>query len=496
MPGPIGTFANTYARLPERFFARVAPGAVADPRLIIVNRPLAAELGLAIDALDEGELAAIFSGNRIPPGAEPISMAYAGHQFGHFVAQLGDGRAVLLGEVLDRAGSRRDIQLKGAGRTPFSRNGDGRAALGPVLREYLLSEAMHALGVPSTRGLAAVTTGETVVRECPLPGAVFTRVAASHIRVGTFQYFAARGDTDALERLAGAVMDRHYPQARESGNPNLALLELVARRQASLVAHWMSVGFIHGVMNTDNMAVSGETIDFGPCAFLEAYDPEAVFSAIDTAGRYAFRNQPQAAHWNIARFAEALLPLIDADAERAAAFAQQVVVDFPAWLDREWIARMCAKIGIDVPQDADRQLLDGLLDLIHRNQADFTLTFRRLCDWLARTSKAGGGEDAPALFADSASFDIWAESWRRRLQSQARCIDDTVLAMRNANPALIPRNHLVQRAIQAAEERQDFGPFFALLDALASPFDAPAPGSPYIAPALPAERVERTFCGT
>ena len=325
---PMVAFSNSYARMPEHFFVRQAPANVANPQLVKFNQPLAEELGLDIDAIEAVGPAALFAGNIVPAGAEPIAMAYAGHQFGHFVPQLGDGRAILLGEVVDRTGRRRDIQLKGAGQTPFSRNGDGRAALGPILREYLVSEAMHALGIPTTRALAVVMTGETVYREDRLPGAVLTRVAASHVRVGTFQYFAARGDHNAVKRLADYVIDRHYPSIKEAKNPYLALLEAVVDRQAYLIARWMQVGFIHGVMNTDNMAVSGETIDFGPCAFMDAYDPATVFSAIDQFGRYASANQPQIAQWNLARFAETLLPILDVSQEGAIERASDVVSSF------------------------------------------------------------------------------------------------------------------------------------------------------------------------
>ena len=325
---PIAVFSNSYARLPERFFARLAPTPATKPRLIKFNESLASELGVNAKGLEPDELAAVFAGNVTPPGAEPIAMAYAGHQFGNFVPQLGDGRAILLGEVLDRNGERRDVQLKGAGRTPFSRRGDGRAALGPVLREYLVSEAMHALGIPTTRALAAVSTGEPVYRDRQLPGAVLTRVASSHIRVGTFQYFAARGDLEAVERLSDYVIDRHFPDARDAERPRLALLQAVVERQALLIARWMHVGFIHGVMNTDNTALSGETIDFGPCAFMDSYDPATAFSAIDELGRYAYANQPTIAQWNLARFAETLLPLVDPNPERAVELASEAISAF------------------------------------------------------------------------------------------------------------------------------------------------------------------------
>jgi len=488
----IASFSNSYARLPEHFFARLDPTPVARPRLVALNRPLAQDLGLDIDAIDGDALAQILGGNIIPSAAEPISMAYAGHQFGIFVPQLGDGRAILMGEVFDRSGVRRDIQLKGAGRTPFSRRGDGRAPLGPVLREYLVSEAMHALGIASTRALAVVTTGEPVFRDVPLPGAILTRVAASHVRVGTFQYFAARGDDEAIRRLSDYVLVRHYPTAQDAERPYLALLQVVARRQAALVARWMQVGFVHGVMNTDNMAVSGETIDFGPCAFIEAYDPGAVFSSIDELGRYAFGNQARVAQWNIARLAEALLPLIDPDPRHATELAQAVISAFPTWYESEWIAGMRSKLGLRLAQDGDLELIGGLLDAMHANQADFTLTFRRICD------AAADGDDAGprALFADPGAYDRWAVLWRSRLQSEPGLPADRAQAMRRVNPAVIPRNHRVEQALSAAVEREDVAPFFKLLEALSQPYEEQGAYLAYAVPAQADERVLQTFCGT
>jgi len=492
MATAIASFSNSYSRLPEHFFARLDPTPVAQPRLIVLNRPLAHDLGLGMDAVDADALAQILGGNIVPGGAEPISMAYAGHQFGSFVPQLGDGRAILLGEVLDRCGVRRDIQLKGAGRTPFSRRGDGRAALGPVLREYVVSEAMHALGIAATRALAAVTTGEPVFREAPLPGAILTRVAASHVRVGTFQYFAARGDDEAIRQLSDYVLDRHYPEAKDAERPYLALLQAVARRQAALVARWMQVGFVHGVMNTDNMAVSGETIDFGPCAFIEAYDPAAVFSSIDELGRYAFGNQPRAAQWNIVRFAEVLLALIDPDPNRATELAQAVISAFPTWYESEWIAGMRRKLGLGLAQDGDLGLIQGLLDAMHANQADFTLTFRRLCDAAAEAGDAG----PRALFADPGAYDRWALLWRERLQSEDGSPAERAQAMRRVNPAVIPRNHRVEQALKAAVEREDYAPFFELLTVLSRPYEEQHAYLAYAAPAQAHERVVQTFCGT
>jgi len=468
-----------YSNLPEHFFARLGPTPVAAPRLIRFNRVLAAELGLITEGLDPAALAEIFSGNRLPPGAEPIAMAYAGHQFGHFVPQLGDGRALLLGEVRDSHGVLRDIQLKGSGRTPYSRGGDGRAALGPVLREYLVSEAMHALGIPATRALAAVLTGETVYRETALPGAILTRVAASHVRVGSFQFFAARGDVAALRRLAEYVIARHYPAAAAAAQPVLALLEAVVERQAALIASWMRVGFIHGVMNTDNMAVSGETIDFGPCAFMDGFDSKMVFSSIDAQGRYAYANQPSAGQWNLSRFAETLLPLLGDDTETAIVRATEVLSAFPARFAAHWRRGMRAKLGLELEEEADTDLIQGLLDVMQGQQADFTQTFRRLCDGVA-----------PAGAAD------WERQWRARLAREPRPWAARALAMRAVNPAYIPRNHRIEQVIVAASERDDFAPFHELIEVLASPFEERARYAAYADPPRPEQRVLRTFCGT
>jgi uncharacterized protein YdiU (UPF0061 family) len=484
---------NSYLGLPEQFFARLAPTPVRGPQLIRFNRPLSAELGLALDQLDDAALASLFSGNLLPQQAEPIALAYAGHQFGQFVPQLGDGRAILLGEVVDTHGVRRDIQLKGAGPTPFSRNGDGRAALGPVLREYLLSEAMHALAIPATRALAAVSTGEFVYREQRLPGAVLTRVAASHVRVGTFEYFAARGDVAATGLLADYVIARHYPHAAATERPYLSLLHAVIERQARLVARWMHVGFIHGVMNTDNMALSGETIDFGPCAFMDAYDPATVFSSIDSFGRYAFQNQPHAAQWNLARFAETLLPLIDTSAERAVELASAAIAGFPAQFQAEWLSGMRAKIGLADEHPEDPGLLQALLDAMHANQADFTLTFRALCD---AALGQDGDSSVRAQFAQPQAYDAWAVAWRDRLRGDSRPTAARAQAMREVNPAYIPRNHRVEQIIDAAVERADFGPFAELLEVLSRPFETQPRYAAYASAPLPAERVLRTFCGT
>ncbi|CAN5705324.1 YdiU family protein [soil metagenome] len=487
-------FDNSYARLPERFYARVAPAPVTAPRLVALNRGLARQLRLDLDHLASSEGIAVLAGNRVPEGAEPIAAAYAGHQFGGFVPQLGDGRAVLLGEIVGTDGVRRDIQLKGAGRTPFSRMGDGRAAIGPVLREYLLSEAMAALGIPTTRALAALTTGETVMRERPLPGAIIARVAASHVRVGTFQFFASRGDLDGVRRLADHVIARHYPDAAEEPRPYHALLAAVTGRQADLVARWLLVGFIHGVMNTDNMSVAGETIDYGPCAFLDAYHPETVFSSIDAGGRYAYANQPAIAHWNLARLAEALLPLLDDDTERAVAEAKDVLAGFGPRFEAAFNGGLGRKLGFSSERDGDAALMRDLLVAMAEGGADFTLTFRRLADEAAED--AGGDPGARTLFADPPAFDAWASRWRRRLALEPQDGAARRAAMRAVNPAFIPRNHRVEAVIAAAVERDDFRPFEALHEVLTRPFEHQPAFARYAEPPLQHERVRETFCGT
>ncbi|MFL5336692.1 MAG: protein adenylyltransferase SelO [Geminicoccaceae bacterium] len=488
-------FDNSYARLPERFYARVAPTPVEAPRLVRLNEGLAEQLGLDPGWLAGAEGVAVLAGNRVPEGAEPIALAYAGHQFGQFVPQLGDGRAILLGELVERNGARRDLQLKGSGPTPFSRRGDGRAALGPVLREYLVSEAMAALGVPTTRALAAVTTGETVLRERPLPGAVLTRVAASHVRVGTFQYFAARGDAEAVRRLADHVIARHYPQAAGMARPYRALLDAVVARQADLVARWLLIGFVHGVMNTDNTSIAGETIDYGPCAFVDAYDPATVFSSIDHLGRYAYGNQPGIARWNLARLAETLLPLLGEDDEEAAlASAREALAAFGPRFEAAHLGGLRRKLGLATEREGDAALAGDLLGLMAKNGADFTLTFRRLGDAAAVVQPEG--DAARALFADMGAYDAWAARWHRRLAEEPGEPEERRAAMRAVNPAYIPRNHLVEAALEAAMGRRDFGPFEELLEVVAQPY-AERPGlERYTAPPEPEERVHQTFCGT
>lgn len=486
-------FDNSYARLPEHFFARLSPTPVAAPSLVRVNRELAFELGLDPDWLASPDGIAMLSGNRLPDGAEPIAMAYAGHQFGQFMPQLGDGRAILLGEIIGRDGVRRDIQLKGSGRTPFSRRGDGRAALGPVLREYIVSEAMAALGMPTTRALAAVTTGETVTREEALPGAIFTRVAASHIRIGTFQYFAARSDTEAVRRLADHVIARHYPELAGAGNRYLALLEAVIARQAELIGKWMLVGFIHGVMNTDNMSISGETIDYGPCAFMDAYHPLTAFSSIDRHSRYAYGNQPGIAQWNLARLAETLLPLLAEDADRAVSLVQEALSRFPERFEVPFHAGLVRKLGLASEREGDVALARDLLSIMAANQADFTLTFRSL----GEAAADGEGEAAfCALFADPSAIDGWLARWRQRLSEEPQDGDVRRSAMHAVNPIYIPRNHRVEAVIVAATERQDYAPFEDLLTVLRAPYENRPEFAHYALPPQPEERVLETFCGT
>jgi uncharacterized protein YdiU (UPF0061 family) len=483
-PTKFASFDNSYASLPAPFHAKLPPTPVAAPRLIKFNEILAAELGLNPAGAD---LAAIFSGNEIPKGAEPLAQAYAGHQFGGFSPQLGDGRAILLGEVIDRTGTRRDIAFKGSGKTPFSRNGDGRAALGPVLREYLISEAMHALGLPTTRALAAVTTGEKILREGMQPGAIFTRVALSHIRVGTFQYFAARRDEASLRQLADYAIARHYPHAATAENPYLSLLAAVASAQARLVAQWMHIGFIHGVMNTDNMTISGETIDFGPCAFMDNYDPATVYSAIDSHGRYAYANQPGIANWNLARLAEALLPLLAEDQDEAIALATPVIEGFQSEYETNWLAGAREKLGLVTPEDGDAELMTSLLELMHKNTADFTNTFRAL---------SKGDNSAREQFTDPTAFDAWHKNYQARLAHDQQAPSHRTAKMRVKNPAFIPRNHRVEQALNAAIRDGNFAPFEELHQVLQRPYDDQPEFTRYSTPPELNERVLNTFCGT
>jgi protein adenylyltransferase len=478
-------FDNSYAALPDRFFARVAPTPVTAPRLIKVNQALAEQLLLDVDWLKSSDGVGFLAGQLVPRGADPIATAYAGHQFGNFVPQLGDGRAILLGEVVDRDGVRRDLQLKGAGKTPFSRRGDGRAALGPVLREYIVSEAMAALGIPTTRALAAVETGDPVQRETMLPGAVLTRVASSHIRIGTFQFFAARDDRDAIRLLADHVIARHYPEAASDAYPYRALLKQVIARQAALVARWMHIGFIHGVMNTDNMSIAGETIDYGPCAFMDGYDPATVFSSIDQTGRYAYANQPRVALWNLSRLAECLLPLLDQDQAAAVEIAKAALSVFSLLFDAAYTDGMRAKCGLDGGAEDD-VLIGEFLQLLVQNQADFTLAFRRLCD-----AADGDAAELRAMFTEPAALDGWILKWRQR---RGRSSPDGT-ALRKVNPAFIPRNHRIE-AVIAAAGRGDFAPFEELGTVLARPYEDQPQFKAYAEPPLPEQRVRQTFCGT
>lgn len=469
-------FDNSYARLPERFFTKLGPTPVRAPGLVAVNVPLAARLGLDADALASDEGVAALAGNAVPGGADPLAQVYGGHQFGGWAGQLGDGRAILLGEVVAPDGARFDVQLKGSGPTPYSRMGDGRAWLGPVMREYIVSEAMAALGVPTTRALAAVTTGEVVVREDgPLPGAVLTRVASSHIRVGTFQFFASRDDTEALQALVDYTVERHYPEAEGA----LGLLQGVVERQARLVARWMGLGFIHGVMNTDNMAVSGETIDYGPCAFMDTYHPMRVFSSIDQHGRYAFGRQPDIAMWNLAQLGSALLPLIG-EVEPA----QAAIDRFAELFQAAWLAEMRAKIGLRTEAEGDAALIHALLEVMADSQADFTNAFRAL-----------GSESARDEFTDRDAFGGWERDWRARLAAEGATPEDRRADIATVNPAVIPRLHLIERAIQAGVGG-DFGPFERLNRVLATPFDLSAEDADLARPPAESEIVPRTFCGT
>ena len=478
-------FDNTYVSLPERFYANQVPALVPEPELILANRALASQLSIDSEWLESAEGIATLAGNSVPEGAQPISQAYAGHQFGGFVPQLGDGRAILLGEVIGTDGKRYDLQLKGSGRTPFSRSGDGKSALGPVIREYILSEAMAALGVPTTRALAAVTTGETVMREeGAIAGGIFTRVASSHIRVGTFQYYHTRNDVEGLKLLAEHVVARHYPAAQEADNPYLALLESVVSAQASLIAHWMSLGFIHGVMNTDNMTVSGETIDYGPCAFMEAFHPQCVFSSIDQGARYAWGNQPEIGLWNLTRLAETLLPLVSEDSDKAIEQAEAVLSTYAERFGEAYSKRLRAKLGLS--PDAPFEVITDCLNLLAEQKIDFTLFFRKL-------TQVANGEDPAILtsmFTDTTALDEWLNKWRGATNAS---LDLT--AMQSANPILIPRNHRVEQAIQSAYQG-DHAPFKRLVDALAAPYEERPEYADLEMQPEPDEVVHRTFCGT
>jgi uncharacterized protein YdiU (UPF0061 family) len=475
---------HTYAALPPLFHAPAAPTPVREPRLVVFNRPLATGLGLDAEALQGSEGAAIFAGNAVPDGARPLAQAYAGHQFGYFTA-LGDGRAILLGEQVTPSGDRLDIQLKGPGRTPFSTRGDGRAALGPMLREYVVSEAMHALGIPTTRSLAVAATGEAVYRDRRLDGAVLTRVAASHIRVGTMQWAAAHQDREALQALADYTLARHYPALAGAPEPYVALFDAILERQARLIARWQLVGFIHGVMNTDNMALSGETIDYGPCAFMDRYDPATVFSSIDSGGRYAYGNQPPIAHWNLARLAEAMVPLFDGDVDRAVERATARLDRFPGLFEEHWLDGMRAKLGLYTAGAGDKALADDLLGWMHDRSADFTNTFASL------TAGRPVAEDP----ASDPAFEAWHRRWMARRADQPHSIADAEGLMRRHNPAVIPRNHHVEAALQAATDDGDLSVLERLLEVLATPYDYDRDVRLFSTPD-PDARPYRTFCGT
>ena len=478
-------FENSYALLPEAFYVRLDPVPVRKPKLVVFNVALAQFLGLNPDVLKGDEGAAVFSGNRIPKGAKPLAQAYAGHQFGSFT-MLGDGRAILLGEQVTPKGMRFDIQYKGSGRTPFSRQGDGRAALGPMLREYIISEALHALDIPTTRSLAVVTTGEQVFRETALQGAILTRTASSHIRVGTFEYAAARDKPNELRKLADYTIRRHFHDLTTNGNPYLALLGAVIERQASLVARWLLVGFIHGVMNTDNMALCGETIDYGPCAFMDAYDPNTVFSSIDHNGRYAYGRQPQIAQWNLARFAETLLPLIHEDPKQAVLMANEVISGFSDTFRHHWLEGMRAKLGLFSQEVDDSALVEDLLDCMHRYGADFTNTFRDL---------SSGSLPEASLFR-APDFKQWFARWQARLKRQPDSWEASRRLMSTRNPAVIPRNHRVEEALEAAVDRADFRVMEKLLSFLSQPYQDLPEQVGYHLPAPPSAQPYRTFCGT
>ena len=487
-------FDNSYARLPERFFSREDPEPVQRPKLIRLNRDLCISLGMDPCSLSSGIGAEMFSGNSMPSGADPIALAYAGHQFGGWVPQLGDGRALLLGEVIGVDGQRFDVQLKGSGRTQFSRGGDGRAPLGPVLREYVVSEAMHALGIPTTRTMAAVMTGENVVREGLLPGAVLTRVSKGHTRVGTFEYFAYRKDEEALRILADYVIDRCYADIKEAQNPYLALLAYVVKRQAALVAKWLGIGFIHGVMNTDNTSVIGETIDYGPCAFMDIYDPKKVFSSIDYGGRYSFGNQPSIMHWNLAQFGRSLLPLLDSDTEKALLLAQAEVDKYLQAFQGSLAEVMRAKLGLKNLKEDDLKLGMDLLDLMGDSEVDFTNTFRELANIIDNDTT--NNSELRLQFSDIKAFDQWLGQWKMRLKSETVTSKDIAERMRMANPAVIPRNHLIEAAIRAAEDYGNFEPFNDLVDEVVRPFVSRPDDSDYILQPAPGEMITQTFCGT
>ena len=484
-------FDNSYQNLPQDFFERINPVPVKDPQLIIFNNDLGRSLGID-QKINKKELANIFSGNEILKGSSPIALAYAGHQFGNFVNQLGDGRAVLLGEVSTPNQERFDMQLKGSGQTRFSRQGDGRSPLGPVIREYVVSEAMNALGIPSTRSLAAVTTGEKVFREVILPGGILTRIAKSHIRVGTFEYFATQKNTENLKTLADYTIKRHFLSLKDVANPYLSLLEIVSERQIELISKWMGVGFIHGVMNTDNTSIVGETIDYGPCAFMDEYNPSTVFSSIDAQGRYAFGNQPLIAQWNMACFANSLLGLIDKDTEKATSKAQKVINNFPNKMSEAVMSVMCKKIGLDSTKTNSQEASTKLLRIMLDNKSDYTLTFR----YLSEIIKGKRDSSFKQQFLEHNQISNWLKEWKELIKDQDLAKKEIVLSMESSNPVFIPRNHLVERAIEAAVENNDFSEMKTLLTILSKPYEEQSKYGEYMKPPKPLEVVHQTFCGT
>ncbi|MFG6115170.1 YdiU family protein [Halobacillus sp. MO56] len=478
-------FANSYARLPEAFYEKAEPSAVHSPELVIFNQSLAASLGLNSDLLQTKEGVEILAGNQVPADAVPIAQAYAGHQFGNFT-MLGDGRAVLLGEQITPSGERFDIQLKGSGRTPFSRRGDGRATLGPMLREYIISESMHALGIPTNRSLAVVTTGETVMRETPLSGAVLTRMAASHLRVGTFEYAVRLDDREKLQALADYAIERHFPEIEQNEERYLTLFEEVVKRQAELIAKWQLVGFIHGVMNTDNMTISGETIDYGPCAFMDEYNPATVFSSIDVQGRYAYQNQPAIGQWNLARFAESLVPLFHENPDQAVELAQEILGKYEQWYQHHWLTGMRKKLGIQNEEEHDEKLVEDLLGLMKEHRADYTNTFRAL---------TLNKPDDTAM-AGAAEFKQWYERWQKRLEQQEISKASAYQLMKEVNPSIIPRNHRVEEALEAAVDKGDYSVMEKLLDVLSDPYAYSSDQEEYTKLPEPSKIPYRTYCGT
>ena len=478
-------FDNSYARLPECFYTFMNPVPVQSPKIVVVNETLADSLGLQLEQSSKEELTQIFSGNVLPEGAESLALAYAGHQFGYFT-MLGDGRAHLIGEHITPKGKRFDIQLKGSGQTPYARRGDGRAVLGPMLREYIISEAMHSLGIPTTRSLAVLTTGEKVIRETILPGAILTRVASSHIRVGTFEYIANRYDNSSLKQLADYTIKRHFPELDESDHPYLDLLAGVMDRQITLVVEWLRVGFIHGVMNTDNMSISGETIDYGPCAFMDSYDPQTVFSSIDHMGRYAYANQPPITGWNLARLADALLPLINKNQKKAVQLAEDILNNFEGQFQKKWLSMMRRKLGLFNNEKEDAKLIRDLLQWMQSTHADYTNTFRELIS----SSMPEGESYQPE------EFQKWWHRWQDRLHNNNKPLKSSLCLMRTNNPEIIPRNHNVELVLSEAEEKSDFTKLHELLKALSDPYEHNSRYSKFYEPPKPSERIYQTFCGT